>query len=98
MNASRAGWRAPLTGPIAATGQRRRTRVSVGADRFNTLGVGNAALVNGRLHQPRVPYPVGVFTKSVDGWTDGPNIGWRGEGTLQLIVQPPSTTIVWPTM
>ncbi len=62
-------------------------------DRFNTLGLGNdvpiastngseslTVLVNGRLHQLRVPYPLGFFTKNVDGRIDDPNAGWRGRG------------------
>ncbi|MGG5819911.1 carboxypeptidase-like regulatory domain-containing protein [Falsiroseomonas sp. HW251] len=62
-------------------------------DRFNTLGLGNdvpiastngseslTVLVNGRLHQLRIPYPLGFFTKNVDGRIDDPNAGWRGRG------------------
>jgi len=62
-------------------------------DRFNTLGLGNdvpiastngseslTVLVNGRLHQLRVPYPLGFFTKNVDGRIDDPDAGWRGRG------------------
>ncbi|WP_270934241.1 carboxypeptidase-like regulatory domain-containing protein [Falsiroseomonas oryzae] len=62
-------------------------------DRFNTLGLGNdvpiaqtngseslTVLVNGRLHQLRVPYPLGFFTKNVDGRIDDANAGWRGRG------------------
>ncbi len=37
-------------------------------------------LVDGRLHQLRVPYPLGFFTKNVDGRIDDPNAGWRGRG------------------
>jgi hypothetical protein len=62
-------------------------------DRFNTLGLGNdvpiaqtngseslTVLVNGRLHQLRVPYPLGFFTKNVDGRIDDLDAGWRGRG------------------
>jgi hypothetical protein len=62
-------------------------------DRFNTLGLGNdvpiastngseslTVLVDGRLHQLRIPYPAGFFTKNVDGRIDDPNAGWRGRG------------------
>lgn len=62
-------------------------------DRFGTLGLGNdvpiastngseslTVLVDGRLHQLRVPYPLGFFTKNVDGRIDDPNAGWRGRG------------------
>ena len=37
-------------------------------------------LVDGRLHQLRVPYPAGFFTKNVDGRIDDPNAGWKGRG------------------
>ena len=37
-------------------------------------------LVDGRLHQLRVPYPAGFFTKNVDGRIDDPDTGWRGRG------------------
>ncbi|WP_376099387.1 carboxypeptidase-like regulatory domain-containing protein [Roseomonas sp. CCTCC AB2023176] len=62
-------------------------------DRFNTLGLGNdvpvastngseslTVLVDGRLHQLRIPYPLGFFTKNVDGRIDDANAGWRGRG------------------
>ena len=65
----------------------------VWVDRFNTLGLGNdvpiastngseslTVLVNGQMHQLRVPYPLGFFTKNVDGRIDDPNGGWRGRG------------------
>ena len=65
----------------------------VWVDRFNTLGLGNdvpiastngseslTVLVDGRLHQLRVPYPAGFFTKNVDGRIDDPDTGWRGRG------------------
>ena len=65
----------------------------VWVDRFNTLGLGNdvpiastngseslTVLVDGRLHQLRVPYPAGFFTKNVDGRIDDPNAGWSGRG------------------
>ncbi|MBR0655805.1 carboxypeptidase-like regulatory domain-containing protein [Plastoroseomonas arctica] len=65
----------------------------VWVDRFNTLGLGNdvpiastnggeslTVLVNGQMHQLRVPYPAGFFTKNVDGRIDDPNTGWRGRG------------------
>jgi hypothetical protein len=65
----------------------------VWVDRFNTLGLGNdvpiastngseslTVLVAGKLHQLRVPYPAGFFTKNVDGRIDDPGAGWRGRG------------------
>jgi hypothetical protein len=38
------------------------------------------ALVDGRFVNLRVPYPVGFFTKWVDGRIDDPNAGWKGRG------------------
>ncbi len=65
----------------------------VWVDRFNILGLGanvpiaNAngsesllALVNGKFVNLRVPYPLGFFTKNVDGRIDDPNAGWKGRG------------------
>jgi hypothetical protein len=36
------------------------------------------AVVDGRLVDLRVPYPLGFFTKLVDGRIDDPNAGWKG--------------------
>jgi hypothetical protein len=62
-------------------------------DRFNTLGLGKdvpiaetnggeslLAVVDGQLVDLRVPYPLGFFTKNVDGRIDDPNAGWKGRG------------------
>ncbi len=62
-------------------------------DRFNTLGLGKdvpiaqangaeslLAVVDGKLVDIRVPYPLGFFTKNVDGRIDDPNAGWKGKG------------------
>jgi hypothetical protein len=62
-------------------------------DRFNTLGLGNdvpiaeanggeslLAVVDGKLVDLRIPYPLGFFTKNVDGRIDDPNAGWKGKG------------------
>lgn len=62
-------------------------------DRYNTLGLGNdvpiastnggeslLAVVGGKLVDIRVPYPLGFFTKLVDGRIDDPNTGWKGRG------------------
>ena len=38
------------------------------------------ALVDGRFVTLRVPYPLGYFTKWVDGRIDDPNAGWKGKG------------------
>jgi hypothetical protein len=60
-------------------------------DVYNTLGLGKdvpiamangseslLALVNGKFVDLRVPYPLGFFTKNVDGRIDDPNAGWKG--------------------
>jgi len=62
-------------------------------DRFNTLGLGAnvpiasanggeelLAVVNGKVVEIRVPYPLGFFTKLVDGRIDDPKAGWKGKG------------------
>jgi hypothetical protein len=62
-------------------------------DQFDTLGLGrdvpiatgNAnegllALVNGRFVVLRVPYPLGFYTKWMDGRIDDPDAGWKGRG------------------
>jgi hypothetical protein len=65
----------------------------VWVDRYNILGLGAnvpiaeanggeslLALVNGQFITLRVPYPLGFFTKNVDGRIDDPNAGWKGRG------------------
>ena len=62
-------------------------------DQFDTFGLGantpiatgNAnesllALVNGSFVNLRVPYPLGFYTKWMDGRIDDPNAGWKGKG------------------
>ena len=62
-------------------------------DRYNTLGLGAnvpiastngaeslLAVVDGKLVDLRVPYPLGFFTKLVDGRIDNPDTGWKGRG------------------
>jgi hypothetical protein len=62
-------------------------------DRENTLGLGKdvpiastnggeslTALVNGKFVTLRVPYPLGFFTKNVDGRIDDASTGWKGRG------------------
>jgi hypothetical protein len=62
-------------------------------DRYNTLGLGPdvpiastnggeslMAVVDGKIVDLRVPYPMGFFTKNVDGRIDDPNGGWKGRG------------------
>jgi len=62
-------------------------------DRFNTLGLGAnvpiaesngnealLALVNGKFVNIHIPYPMGFFSKNVDGRIDNPDAGWKGKG------------------
>jgi hypothetical protein len=62
-------------------------------DQFDTFGLGanvplatgNAnesllALVNGQFVNLRVPYPLGFYTKWMDGRIDDPSAGWKGKG------------------
>jgi hypothetical protein len=62
-------------------------------DRYNTLGLGKnvpiasanggealMAVVEGKIVNIRVPYPLGFFTKLVDGRIDDPKAGWKGRG------------------
>jgi hypothetical protein len=62
-------------------------------DLYNTLGLGKdvpiassnggealVAVVNGKTVTMRVPYPLGFFTKNVDGRIDDANKGWKGRG------------------
>jgi hypothetical protein len=37
------------------------------------------ALVDGQFVVLRVPYPIGYFTKWMDGRIDDPNAGWKGK-------------------
>ena len=65
----------------------------VWVDRYNTMGLGAnvpvaeanggealIAVVDGKVVSLRVPYPLGFFTKNVDGRIDDPKAGWKGRG------------------
>lgn len=65
----------------------------VWVDQFNTLGLGEnvpistgngadglLALKDGQWVALRVPYPMGFYTKWLDGRIDDPNAGWKGRG------------------
>jgi hypothetical protein len=67
-------------------------------DQFDTLGLGantpintgNAsegllALKDGKFVTLRVPYPLGFYTKWMDGRIDDPNAGWKGRGVWATI-------------
>ena len=62
-------------------------------DQFNTLGLGENVPINtgnqsegllvlkdGKWIVLRVPYPMGFYTKWLDGRIDDPNAGWKGRG------------------
>jgi hypothetical protein len=61
-------------------------------DQFDTFGLGKnvpiatgnlnealLALVDGKFVNLRVPYPMGFFSKWMDGRIDDPNAGWKGK-------------------
>ncbi|MEQ8415536.1 MAG: hypothetical protein RIB71_13760 [Imperialibacter sp.] len=67
-------------------------------DQFNTLGMGEnvpintgnesealLALKDGEFVRLRVPYPLGFFTKWMDGRIDDPEAGWKGRGVWATI-------------
>jgi len=67
-------------------------------DQFNTSGLGEnvpintgneseglLALKDGKWIVMRVPYPMGFYTKWVDGRIDDPNGGWKGRGLWATI-------------
>jgi hypothetical protein len=58
---------------------------TAGLGRNVPIATGNAneallALVNGTFVQLRVPYPLGFYTKWMDGRIDDPAAGWKGKG------------------
>lgn len=68
-------------------------------DQFDTFGLGKnvpiatgnlnealLALVNGKFVTLRVPYPLGFYTKRMDGRIDDPKAGWKGKA----FGQPPA--------
>jgi hypothetical protein len=67
-------------------------------DQFNTSGLGEntpintgneseglLALQDGKWVVLRVPYPMGFYTKWLDGRIDDPNAGWKGRGLWATI-------------
>ncbi|HEX5168960.1 MAG TPA: hypothetical protein VFW11_07285 [Cyclobacteriaceae bacterium] len=67
-------------------------------DQFNTLGLGEnipintgnesealLALKDGKWIKLRVPYPLGFYTKWMDGRIDDPDAGWKGRGLWATI-------------
>src|SRR5438552_7660986 len=86
----------PFPGPqLANVAETRSAEASyyTWVDQFDTFGLGrdvpiatgNAnesllALVNGTFVNLRVPYPLGFYTKWMDGRIDDPSAGWKGKG------------------
>ncbi len=67
-------------------------------DQFNTLGLGENIPINtgnqsegllvlkdGKFVVLRVPYPMGFYTKWLDGRIDDPSAGWKGRGLWATI-------------
>ncbi len=67
-------------------------------DQFNTLGLGRNVPINtgnesegllvlkdGKFVILRVPYPLGFYTKWMDGRIDNPDTGWKGRGIFACI-------------
>ena len=67
-------------------------------DQFNTFGLGRNVPINtgnesegllvlkdGKWVILRVPYPLGFYTKWMDGRIDNPNTGWKGRGLWATI-------------
>ena len=75
-------------------------------DKFNTLGLGpNVPLANGtnsdsllallpdgRWVVLRVPYPLGFFSRGMDGRIDDPNGGWKGARSMPTTARTRSGT------
>ena len=77
-------------------------------DRYNVLGLGkNVQIVNGTgsdsllVFQPatkkwitmRVPYPMGFYSRGLDGRIDNPRAGWKGRG----LWASNETRVIWHT-
>jgi hypothetical protein len=75
-------------------------------DRYNTLGLGKDVSVvlgtgSDSLHffkpdtkewiTARVPYPMGFYTRDIDGRIDDPNAGWKGRGLWATT----ETRVIW---
>jgi hypothetical protein len=86
----------PFPGPqlanVAETGSAEASYYTW-VDQFDTFGLGRdvpiatgngneslLALVNGTFVNLRVPYPLGFYTKWMDGRIDDPSAGWKGKG------------------
>jgi streptogramin lyase len=84
----------PLPGPpLQGDSGAAENPYYVWVDQHDTLGLGPNtpiatgnqsdslhALVNGRIVELRVPYPMGFFAKQIDGRIDDGSAGWKGRG------------------
>ena len=82
----------PQIGGVSASGSAESSYYTW-VDQFDTLGLGRntpidtgnesealLALKDGRWVVLRVPYPLGFYTKWMDGRIDDPDAGWKGRG------------------
>jgi len=87
----------PQLGGVAAPGSGEGSYYTW-VDQFNTLGLGANVPINtgnqsegllvlkdGKWVVLRVPYPMGFYTKWLDGRIDDPNAGWKGRGLWAAI-------------
>jgi hypothetical protein len=91
----------PFPGPqfrnVADTGSAEASYY-VWVDQFDTFGLGKnvpiatgnlndalLALVNGKFVVLRVPYPLGYYTKWMDGRIDDAKTGWKGRGLWSTV-------------
>jgi hypothetical protein len=99
----------PITGPkFQGTDLTADYAYNDWVDRFNTLGLGNdLPMTSGtgsdsiKVLNPatrewvtlRVPYPMGFYTRSLDGRIDDPKGGWKGRGMWSAV----ASRVVWHT-
>jgi streptogramin lyase len=83
------------SGPAAANLKNADFHYYLWVDRFNTLGMGkDTVILNGtdsdsllafnqktkKFTVIRIPYPMNIFTRGLDGRIDNPTTGWKGRG------------------
>jgi hypothetical protein len=97
----------PIPGPVfKGTDIRTDWHYLNWVDRYNTLGLGNnVSVVLGtdsdslKVFKPdtkewltfRVPYPMGFYTRDMDGRIDDPKTGWKGRGLWAST----ETRVIW---
>jgi hypothetical protein len=105
--APRAGQFIPVPGPsFKGTDARADWHYLNWVDRYDTLGFGkDVQVVLGTgsdsllIFKPetkqwltvRVPYPMGFYTRDIDGRIDNPNTGWKGRGLWAST----ETRVIW---